>query len=112
MVSVLRVEIGWSGGMHELGFYSPKAVPRKERRDLRNGFDSVKQGRKSDSGLGRKKTLDRWDHGVSDGSEGNAAARSRGLLGHRLGSSQATKRYMRAETAHAETGDERATGSG
>jgi hypothetical protein len=33
------------------------------------------------------------------------------LLGQRLGSAQATKRYARSETAHAETGDKRATGS-
>jgi hypothetical protein len=38
MISVLRVETRWSGRMHGLGFYSPKVIPRKERRIGRKGF--------------------------------------------------------------------------
>jgi hypothetical protein len=33
MVLMLRVERRWSGKRHGLGFYSPKAIPRKERGD-------------------------------------------------------------------------------
>jgi hypothetical protein len=56
MISMLRVEIGWSGKRHGLGFYSPKAIPRKERGDWKEGFGfGVFGKRRSDGGLGRKK---------------------------------------------------------
>jgi hypothetical protein len=56
MVLMLRVEIRWSGRSHGFGFYSPKAIPRKERGDWKEGFGfGVFGKRRSDDGLGRKK---------------------------------------------------------
>jgi hypothetical protein len=55
MVSMLRVERRWSERSHGLGFYSPKAIPRKERGDWEEGFGfGVFGKRRSDGGLGRK----------------------------------------------------------
>jgi hypothetical protein len=51
-------------------FYSPKAVPRKEGRDLGNGFDRWLRWKEIRAGVGRKKmSPDRWSHGVSDARE-------------------------------------------
>jgi hypothetical protein len=56
-------------------FYSLKAVPRKERRDLRNGFDRWLRWKKIRlaSWEGRR-CPDRWTRDVSDDREENAAA--------------------------------------
>jgi hypothetical protein len=52
---------------HGLGFYSPKAIPRKERGDWKEGFGvGVFGKRRSDGGLGRKKMSDARGHAVSD----------------------------------------------
>jgi hypothetical protein len=52
-------------------FYSPKAIPRKERGDWeeRFGFDVFGKGR-SDGGLGRKKVPDTWGPPVSETKDG------------------------------------------
>jgi hypothetical protein len=56
MVSMLRVERRWSGRRHGLSFYSPKAIPRKERGDWKEGFGvGIFGKRRSNDGLGRKK---------------------------------------------------------
>jgi hypothetical protein len=66
MVSVLRVEMRWSGRMRGLGF-----IARRRFQERKGGIwetDSVggNDGKKSVAGLGRKKMPDRWFHGVSD----------------------------------------------
>jgi hypothetical protein len=66
-------------------FYSPKAVPRKEK----GGFDSDSvggnDGKKSVAGVEKKKmSPDRWDHGVSDTQRrkhGSALARACWAIG-------------------------------
>jgi hypothetical protein len=51
-------------------FYSPKAIPRKERRDWTRIPIGDSNGKKSVAGVEKMKTSpDRWDHGVSDARE-------------------------------------------
>jgi hypothetical protein len=75
MASVLRVEMGWSGGMRELAF-----IARRRFQERKEGIwetDSIggSKGKKSVAGVEKKKTLpDKRDHGVSDTQRGKESA--------------------------------------
>jgi hypothetical protein len=66
MVSVLRVEMRWSGRVRGLGFIARRCSKQGRKGYGRRIRSVTSMERKSVAGLGRKKMPDKWVHGVSD----------------------------------------------